>query len=41
MEECELLRQDMLQNSLTIEGEFVSESYMRDTLKFSELLALG
>ncbi len=30
MEECELLRSDMLQSELNVEGEFVSESTMKD-----------
>lgn len=38
MEECELLRADMLEQELNIEGEFVSEKRMREEFKWSEHL---
>ena len=38
MEECELLRADMLEQELNIEGEYVSEKHMREDLQWSEHL---
>ena len=40
IEECELRRSDLIENRLTIEGEYYSETYMREELKWSELLGL-
>ena len=38
IEQCELLRSDLLQNDLDIEGEFASEATMRDEWQWSEWL---
>lgn len=40
MEECELLRQDELSNSIAIEGEFASEETMLETWGWSQWLGL-
>ncbi len=40
VEECELIRLDSLQNDLDIQGEYVSEEYMRGELQWSENLVL-
>lgn len=39
VEECELIRSDMLENDLAVEGEFATEETMRDEWKWSELLS--
>lgn len=39
IEECELLRADILENELVVEGEYVSEKVMREDWSWSELLA--
>lgn len=36
MEECELVRSDLLQNDLDVEGEFVSEQVMKEEWEWSE-----
>lgn len=36
----ELIKEDELEDSLTVEGEYVSEAYMRESLCWSECLHL-
>lgn len=36
IEECELIRADLLQSDLDVQGEFVSEETMRDEWNWSE-----
>ena len=38
MEECELLRSDMLDNELEVLGEYVSEKTLREDWQWSEPL---
>ena len=38
LEECELIRADMLENELNVEGEFVTEDTLRDEWHWSEKL---
>ena len=38
LEECELLRSDMLQNDLEVLGEFVTEKTLREKWEWSETL---
>ena len=38
LEECELLRSDLLENDLNVEGEFVTEDVLRDEWGWSEKL---
>lgn len=40
MEECELIRTDLLENDLDIQGQFASEVRMRDEFGWSETLVL-
>ena len=39
IEECALIRSDMLESDLTVEGEFLSEKAMREDNGFSEPLS--
>ena len=39
IEECELIRADMLENTLEVTGEFVTEQCMREEWNWSELLS--
>ena len=39
IEECALIRSDMLESDLSVEGEFLSEKAMREDNGFSELLS--
>lgn len=36
IQECDVLKSDLLQNDLDVEGEFLTEQYMTDELKWSE-----
>jgi len=38
IEECELIRSDMLENDLDIQGQFASEQQMRDEFGWTETL---
>ena len=38
IEECKMIRSDLLQNDLNIEGEFASEEKMRDEWNWTEIL---
>lgn len=39
MEECALLRSDSLSSNQMVEGEYMSETKMRDEMNWSEILA--
>ena len=39
VQECELLRSDLLQQDMDVEGQFASEEWMRTEWKWSEKLA--
>lgn len=36
VEECELMRSDLLENELDVEGAYVSEEHMRTVYKWNE-----
>lgn len=41
VEECKLIRSDSLAQELDVQGEFMTETQMRDELKWTELLELN
>lgn len=36
IQECDVLKSDLLQNDLDVEGQYVTEQYMIDELKWTE-----
>ena len=41
MQECELIRQELSEEEVTVEGEFVSQKTMLEEWKWSEMLGSG